>query len=134
MSPDEDEWVLRFLDEVVEALIPVEADLRTWDPALSLHAVLSEGDVVGVAIEGAGVPFLAYTAGRVPGEPLADLTAGLADVVQGEVMDQYVTRFWPSCSTHGRGLHAEVRGGEAVWWCRGGGHAFSSIGQLGLVV
>jgi hypothetical protein len=53
----------------------------------------------------------------------------VADYLQ-EQMDQEL-RCWPVCWQHDVGLHPEVRGGAALWWCRLGGHAIAAIGELG---
>ncbi|MEU6892376.1 hypothetical protein ABZ934_11380 [Streptomyces sp. NPDC046557] len=52
--------------------------------------------------------------------------AEVADAVQTYVADRHVT-VWPLCRTHGLGLHAVVRGGEAIWWCNGWGHLDCAI-------
>lgn len=39
---------------------------------------------------------------------------------------------WPLCSRHDSVyLHAMVRGGVAIWWCKLGDHFVASIGKLG---
>jgi hypothetical protein len=50
-----------------------------------------------------------------------------------EVADYFQDQFgecWPVCRDHNAGLHAEVRDGQAVWWCRPGKHAIAVIGEL----
>ena len=57
--------------------------------------------------------------------------AEVADYFQ-EHLDQHpvLGSIWPVCAQHDVGLHAEVRNGLAVWWCRVGGHAVATIGAL----
>jgi hypothetical protein len=55
--------------------------------------------------------------------------AEVADYVQ-EQMGQKLGR-WPVCGLHDVGLHPEVHGGRAVWWCRTERHAVAPIGELG---
>jgi hypothetical protein len=71
-----------------------------------------------------------YTAPSVweIGEP--ELLAEVADYFQ-EQLDQTLG-CWPTCPRHDDGLHAEVRDGRAVWWCRRLEHSVAPIGSLGL--
>ena len=59
----------------------------------------------------------------------ADILRQVADKVQDAVMGQ--SSVWPECIPHDAGLHAELRDGRAVWWCRRGDHLVAEIGQLG---
>ncbi len=110
------------------ALAPVIADLeRACDIPASIW----------IATE-SGYPTIWVSNGRssgYAGTPMDEnpevAKAEMADYVQGQLMDQDIERFWPSCLEHGRGLHAEVREGAAVWFCRGGEHAVAAIGHLG---
>jgi hypothetical protein len=62
----------------------------------------------------------------------AEQPQALAEVAEypQEQMDQEL-RCWPVCEQHNVGLHPEVHGGTAVWWCRLGKHAVATIGELG---
>jgi len=76
--------------------------------------------------------------GRRSGEPIwgidtAKVLVQVADDIQTELADIVIqgrTRFWPECTRHNAGLHAELRDGRAVWWCRGGDHESGEIGHL----
>ena len=58
--------------------------------------------------------------------------AEVADYFQRQLdQDPIIGSIWPACADHDVGLHAEVRGREAVWWCRLGEHAVATIGDLG---
>jgi hypothetical protein len=55
--------------------------------------------------------------------------AEVADYFQ-EQLDQSGAGAWPVCDRHDLGLHAEVRDGVAVWWCRKFQHVVAPIGSL----
>jgi hypothetical protein len=59
----------------------------------------------------------------------AEAIAEVAEYVQDQ-LDQSL-RCWPVCTRHDKGLHAEVRDGNAVWRCRFGEHTVALIGDLG---
>ena len=64
----------------------------------------------------------------------ADVFAEVADEIQDTLLGVVVGgnwKFWPECRRHNAGLHAEARGGRAVWWCRRGDHEVAPIGRLG---
>ena len=58
-----------------------------------------------------------------------EATVEIADYLQAEISEDIWT-VWPTCPTHGRGLHAAASGGEAAWVCRADGHQVAVIGQL----
>ena len=57
----------------------------------------------------------------------AEAVAEVAEYMQ----EQLDGECWPVCPEHDRGLHPEVRGGDAVWQCRFGDHTVAVIGSLG---
>ncbi|WP_426573826.1 hypothetical protein [Aquihabitans sp. McL0605] len=123
---DNDDWVLHRLEDLEKALEQVRADLeRTWEGSVLVEAVINESDYPMVLVNGSGSSGGIDLAG-----PRHQLVAEVADYVQSQLMDQYVTRFWPACREHDRGLHSAVRDDVAVWWCRGGEHVVSGIGGL----
>lgn len=75
---------------------------------------------VRIAIDGS----YAYPSMWEVAEPAA--FAEVADYFQ-EQLDQ---ECWPVCADHNTGLHAEVRGGDAIWWCRVGDHVVAHVGRL----
>jgi hypothetical protein len=58
-------------------------------------------------------------------------TVEVADNMQDHIVEE-IHAAWPVCPIHDRGLYAQVDQGDAVWYCRSGGHAVSKIGELGL--
>ncbi|MDQ2751134.1 MAG: hypothetical protein M3Y44_16625 [Actinomycetota bacterium] len=58
-----------------------------------------------------------------------EATSEIADYLQGEIADDLWT-VWPTCKSHGGGLDAKARDGEAVWHCRLGDHSVAAIGRL----
>jgi hypothetical protein len=58
-------------------------------------------------------------------------TAEVADNMQDHIADE-IHAAWPVCPTHDRGLYAQADQGDAVWYCRSGGHVVSRIGELGI--
>lgn len=58
-------------------------------------------------------------------------TAEVADNLQDHIVEE-IHAAWPVCPAHDRGLYAQVDRGDAVWYCRSGGHAVSKIGELGM--
>jgi hypothetical protein len=56
--------------------------------------------------------------------------ARVADATQ-EVIMEMIWRVWPVCSTHDRGLNAELEDEIAVWRCTGAGtHVVAPVGEL----
>ena len=72
--------------------------------------------------------------GTIPsasGEDDEQLQASVADHLQSELMEaEAAYRVWPTCPTHGVGLHAQVVDARAGWWCRTGEHLVGHIGSL----
>ena len=72
-----------------------------------------------------------YTAPSVWEWENPDALAEVADYLQEHVVEELHTA-WPTCPEHGFGLHAEVHGQTAVWWCRYRNHTVARVGHLGL--
>lgn len=79
-------------------------------------------ELVEVEFEGS------YQGAGLMGVDPAEVLYQVADKVQDQVMDNQ--RPWPTCDPHDAGLHAELREGRAVWWCRRGDHLVAEVGQL----
>jgi hypothetical protein len=58
-----------------------------------------------------------------------DVVVEVADFIQDEVIEDLHSP-WPVCPDHETGTYAQIVDGEAVWYCRFGGHAVAAIGQL----
>ena len=126
LGDDNDAWLSQELLATEQAVAPVRLDLaRTCDLAVDVRIVVEDGH-----------PRVWVNNGQAwEGVELADpqgAVARAADYVQEQLMDVGVDAFWPTCPTHDRGLHAEVRDGHAVWWCRGGRHSLGAVGELQL--
>lgn len=125
---DRNEWVLRLVEKLEDAVVPVQRDLdRTFGRPVNVEVIISgvsELPVVRVDGNGGHSTEVALDAEREVA------VAQVADDVQDELMDQNATSFWPTCRDHHTGLHAEVHDGTAVWWCRVGRHAVASVGEL----
>ena len=59
-----------------------------------------------------------------------DAAAAFSEVAD-YFQEQLGSECWPVCGQHHVGLHAEVRDGRAVWWCRVGNHPVARVGELG---
>jgi hypothetical protein len=116
------------VEKLEDAAVPVQRDLdRTFGRPARIEVLIGgvfELPVVRVDGNGGHSTEVALDAEREVA------IAQVADDVQAELMDQHATRFWPTCGEHDAGLHAEVHDGEAVWWCRVGGHALAVVGEL----
>ena len=113
------------------AVTAVLSDLeRTTPERPNVVVELDEWGGVRVAVDGG------YSGSPLWDIELAEVVVQVADDVQeqwyGPVIDGNFT-CWPECRGHDVGLHPEVRGGHAVWWCRLGQHTVAPIGQLDLV-
>jgi len=86
--------------------------------------IIADEDVELVEVEFEG----SYQGTALMGVDPADVLYQVADKVQDQVMDNQAP--WPTCDPHDAGVHAELREGRAVWWCRRGDHLVTEVGQL----
>ncbi|MFI6455668.1 hypothetical protein ACIBF6_29395 [Streptosporangium amethystogenes] len=102
----------------------VERDVRTTGITGTLRMIVPDWDSMG----GAWVEFQGICQGNGLG-PGAGL-ARIADATQ-EVIMEVIWRAWPVCSTHDRGLRAEMKDEIAVWRCTAAGtHIVAPVGEL----
>jgi hypothetical protein len=94
--------------------------------ALRPVIVVEDNDGFGVRISVNG----GYTAPSMWELDRPQAFAEVADYIQGELASELGC--WPVCERHNLGLHAEVRDGIAVWWCRRMQHSVAPVGSLGL--
>jgi hypothetical protein len=122
---DEPEW-LAVLEAALEI---VKADLRASGLPDMLRLYTWEGSRnVGVDAWAAN----SASGGIFPeqGKDPVTALAAVADDAQEAVMIS-ICGVWPTCPEHRLGVHARVRDGAAVWWCRvDGGHVAARVGQL----
>lgn len=81
-----------------------------------------DGELVEVEFEGS------YQGSALMGVDPAEVLLQVADKVQVQVMGNREP--WPTCDPHDAGVHAELREGRAVWWCRWGDHLVAEVGKL----
>lgn len=98
--------------------------IRTGRSAPDVSVCLNDG-LVWVEIAGAadgGIPDAA---------PFEVMVAEMAERIRDLLMEQDWATFWPTCVTHARGLHIQIRDAQGIWWCSAGaGHACGGIGSL----
>lgn len=58
------------------------------------------------------------------------LEVEVADYVQSELIDNCYAVF-PTCPTHGAGVHPRAHDGVTAWWCGPGNHSMGAVGTLG---
>jgi hypothetical protein len=92
---------------------PVTFDVR-YDAALETIVVSLNGSYQTPAIFALRSP-----------ESTAEVAGNLQDRIQDKL-----GAAWPTCPNHNRGVYAQIESGEAVWYCRSGGHSVSRIGDL----
>lgn len=122
----------RLLGELEQALEAVKADMRATGLAgpVRLGFVEDQGSYprnVFASFRGS----FSYTGGITPGDGRDRVSAllAVADDVQDAIMGSLMT-VWPVCPDHGLGGHPREHGGQAVWWCNGGGgHVIAPIGR-----
>lgn len=123
---DEATWLARALDATERAVERVRLDLERTSDLRPEILVDVDGGRPRVRVDGS------YATEVVdPDQPEATAST-IADYVQEQLMDEHVRSFWPTCPSHGSGLHAEVHAARAVWWCRAGRHALGDVGELRL--
>ncbi|MGQ0831417.1 MAG: hypothetical protein ACT4OV_07045 [Microthrixaceae bacterium] len=128
MADDDDPDIAELVLAAERALAPVLEDLaRTCEIPASIWVTWEDGYPRVWVSNGDS-----YGYSSAPIHQDHEMTkAEMADYVQEQLMDIGVERFWPTCHEHNRGLHAEVRDGTAVWFCRGGDHTIAALGLLG---
>ena len=98
-----------------------------------LHATTDARPVVDVRHDEAYGLIVAYNGGystpSMHSMQNPEATSEIGDYLQGEIADDLWT-VWPTCKSHGGGLDARARDGEAIWHCRLGNHRVAAIGQL----
>ncbi len=92
----------------------------SWQPTVLVDVWMGNG--VRISVDGG------FTAPSMSARTEPESIAEVADYIQ-EQLDQSPS-IWPVCAAHDVGLHAEVRDGRPVWWCRLGGHRVGLIGEL----
>jgi hypothetical protein len=113
-----------------QALSIVERDVRTTGITGTLKLTIPDWDPSGQArVEFQGIcqgNGISPTEGRDPQQALARV----ADATQ-EVIMEVIWAAWPVCSTHDRGLRAELEHKAAVWRCTSAGtHTVARVGHL----
>jgi hypothetical protein len=110
-----------------DAAATVLADLhRTTDARPVVEIDVWMDSSIRIAIDGC------FTAPSMWEVEQPEALAEVADYFQEQLdQDPIIGSIWPMCADHDVGLHAEVHGGQAVWWCRLGKHAVATIGELG---
>jgi hypothetical protein len=115
------------LDQINLATEKVAVVMPDIERTSGLRPVVEVDDYEG----GVGISFNgSYTTPSVWAWVNPDALAEVADYLQEHVMDA-LNAVWPACPDHAFGLHAEVKMGEAAWWCAPGGHPVALVGQLG---
>lgn len=72
-----------------------------------------------------------FTSGQLSFDSPEEAAQQVADYLQ-EYVSEDLRGAWPTCQTHGLGLHAVLVDGAATWHCSGGrGHSVGAIGHLG---
>lgn len=129
MADDTDPETAELALAAERALAPVLEDLaRTCDIPASIWVTSTDGHPQ-VCVRTAD----SHGCASAPIDEDSEIAkAEMADYVQSQLMDVGVDHFWPTCVEHNRGLHAAVRDGTAVWFCRGGDHTVAAVGTLGL--
>jgi hypothetical protein len=138
-------WLRRYFDAkgparwdvVKDALLAYQLALAEEAVAAALHDLQHATSLrPSVSVEdhdGSGVRIRlngGYTAPSMWALDRPEAFAEVADYFQ-EQLDQSGAGAWPTCDRHDLGLHAEVRDGVAVWWCRKFQHPVATVGSLG---
>jgi hypothetical protein len=112
------------LEQAQQAVASVAADWQRQGGAPQDVMVWLDGDAeVCIWVNGGGTIPSAWGDAH-------ELVVSVADYLQAELCEAGARpHAWPVCPEHGVGLHAALEG-EAVWWCRPGGHAIAAIGSL----
>lgn len=138
----------RFLREVFDRRGPIsveelDAESHRWALNLAreavdlvihdLHATTDARPVVDVRLDEEYGLIVSYNGGystpSMHSMQNPEATSEIGDYLQGEIADDLWT-VWPTCKSHGGGLDAKARDGQAVWHCRLGNHRVATIGQL----
>ncbi|GAA3790339.1 hypothetical protein GCM10022226_06590 [Sphaerisporangium flaviroseum] len=118
------EILLDAMGRAVEALVTVSKDMSPHTRAMARITVGLDS----------GFPYLKYVDGWRHGDDLvfdsgdAGTLAQVADTVQEFLMERE-HHVWPVCTAHHVGLHSQISGADAVWYCKTGGHVWR-IGRL----
>ena len=109
-----------------DAANSVLADLHRTTDARPVVEVVWMDSSIRITIDGG------FTGPSMWAVEQPEVLAEVADYFQEQLdQDPIIGSIWPVCPDHDVGLHAEVRGGKAVWWCRLGRHTVATIGEFG---
>jgi hypothetical protein len=124
-------------DVVKDALLAYQLALAEEAVAAAVHDLQHATSLrPSVSVEdhdGCGVRIVIDSGYTAPSMWALDRPAAFAEVADyfQEQLDQSGAGAWPVCDRHDLGLHAEVRDGVAVWWCRKFQHPVAPVGGLG---
>jgi hypothetical protein len=119
-EPDSMEQLVALAQRAVDRVLADVRRTTSWRPTVLVDVWM--GNSVRISVDGG------FTAPSMSASTEPESIAEVADYVQ-EQLDQNPS-IWPVCGVHDVGLHAEVRDGRPVWWCRLGGRAVNLIGEL----
>ncbi len=121
---DEPDWEFKLLArarrDVGVVLSDFERSCGGWNPVVE---VPRDRGATRIIIDGS---FVSPSA-TATSEP--ELLVEIASYIQSHAVE-HLWSAWPVCVSYSIGLHPEVHGNVAVWWCKIGAHVVAHIGEL----